>query len=262
MTRRTTWCWIGTSSTGTSHLNAGEGCDDSWACFEHEDGDRSTLVAVVSDGAGSARFAEMGSRFVVQGFIEVVVRFLRAGRSAADITDELAREWVDAIRDRIYCGAGKLSATPRDFAATLVGAIVGKDRAVICHVGDGACVLREHGLAEWHVPSWPAHGEYASSTFFITDDPAPKVRVAHTPGEFAEIAVFSDGIERLVLDFATRKPFGPFFDQMFVPLRDGQSGRNRPLSQGLRRYLDSKGVTDRTDDDKTLIMARKVGSQT
>src|SRR5262249_38559787 len=88
MTHRTTWCWIGASSTGTSHLNAGEGCDDSWACFEHEDGDRSTLVAVVSDGAGSARFAEMGSRFVVQGFIEVVVRFLRAGRSAADVTDE------------------------------------------------------------------------------------------------------------------------------------------------------------------------------
>src|SRR5262249_12702251 len=126
MTRRTTWCWIGASSTGTSHLSAGEGCDDSWACFEHEDGNQSTLVAVVSDGAGSARFAEMGSRLVVRGFIEVVVRFLRSGRSAADVTDELAREWVDAIRDRIYCGAGKFSASPRDFAATLVGVIVGK----------------------------------------------------------------------------------------------------------------------------------------
>ena len=261
MTRRA-WCWIGAASVGSSHINAGEGCDDSWACLEHGGGDQSTLVAVVSDGAGSARFAEIGSRLVVRGFVEAVVRFIRAGRSAAEVTDELAREWIDAIRDRIYRTAGTLSASPREFAATLVGAIVGKDGAVICHVGDGACVLREHALAEWLVPSWPAHGEYASSTFFITDDPAPEIRLVHAPGEFAEIAIFSDGLERLVLDFAARKAFGPFFDRMFVALRDGKSGRNRPLSQSLRSYLDSKVVTDRTDDDKTLVMARKVGSQT
>src|SRR5262249_828869 len=159
-----------------------------------------TLVAVVSDGAGSARFAETGSRLVVRGFIGVVLRFLRSGKSAAEITDKLAHEWVDGIRDRIYCRAGKFSASPRDFAATLVGVIVGPGHAVVCHVGDGACVFRRHGLADWLVPSWPAHGEFASSTFFITDDPAPQVRVVHTPGEFAELAVFSDGIERLVLD--------------------------------------------------------------
>jgi hypothetical protein len=110
------------------------------------------------------------------------------------------------------------------------------------------------------VPSWPAHGEYASSTYFVTDDPEPQLRIVHTEGAFNDIAVFSDGIERLVLDFATRTAFNRFFDPIFQVLKNDLPGRNRPLSGSLRKYLDSKVVTDRTDDDKTLVLARKVGT--
>jgi hypothetical protein len=102
------------------------------------------------------------------------------------------------------------------------------------------------------------HGEYAATTFFVTDDPSPKLRLTRHVGRYTDIAVFSDGIERLVLDFASKKAFGPFFDRMFNPLAGCQPGRNRALSRSLHDYLSSKSVTNLTDDDKTLILAKRV----
>lgn len=256
---RGNWCWVGASSVGTSHISVGEGCEDSAACLECEAGHEPFLIAAVSDGAGSAEFANIGSRLVVRGFIRATTNFIQNGGSVAGITQEVGREWIDGIRDRIFVAAHRVSAPPRDFAATLVGVVAGNDRLVICHVGDGGCVIRDHTTSEWIVPSWPAHGEYASSTYFVTDDPEPKLRVVHTEGEFDDIAIFSDGIERLVLDFAAKTAFGRFFDRMFAPLKADRPGRDRALSRSLRSYLDSKVVTERTDDDKTLLMARKVG---
>lgn len=174
------------------------------------------------------------------------------------ISDEIVRDWIDGIRDRISTKATSLSVTPRDFAATLVAAIVSRDELVICHVGDGGCAVRMKDTIEWESPSWPAHGEYASTTYFVTDDPQPQLRVTRVVGNYEEIAVFSDGIERLALDFANSVPFDRFFNPMFASVPNGGPGRNRVISRGLRNYLDSKTITDRTDDDKTLIMARRL----
>jgi len=113
--------------------------------------------------------------------------------------------------------------------------------------------------SQWEAPSWPAHGEYASTTYFVTDDPQAQLRFTRVVGNYEEIAVFSDGIERLALDFTHEVPFDRFFNPMFASVPNGGSaGRNRVISRGLRNYLDSKTITDRTDDDKTLIMARRL----
>jgi hypothetical protein len=254
------WCWVGASSVGTSHVEAGKGCDDSAACLELHAAGTSLLLAVVSDGAGSADFGRVGSRLAVRGFTRSAFKYLNMGGAIEAISDEIAREWVDAIRDSIFFAAKEKSALPRDFAATLVGVIASPERVVVCHIGDGACVLRERGASEWVVASWPAHGEYASSTYFITDDPEAQLRVIHLEGLYDEIAIFSDGIERMVLDFGTRRAFTRFFDGMFAPMRGDHPGRDRSLSRKLSNYLNSKPVTDRTDDDKTLVMARKIGA--
>jgi hypothetical protein len=253
-----TWCWVGASSVGTSHIEAKRGCDDSAACVELKPAGNSLLVAVVSDGAGSADFGSIGSRFVVRGFARSASKYLNQGGAIEAISEEVARDWIDAVRDSIFAAAKAKSASPRDFAATLVGVIVGPQRVVICHIGDGACVLRGRDTSEWIVPSWPAHGEYASSTNFVTDDPEAQLRVIHLDGRYCDVALFSDGIERMVLDFGTKSAYGRFFDVMFAPLKEEHPGRNRLLSRRLRDYLASKAVIDRTDDDKTLVMARRI----
>ena len=83
--------------------------------------------------------------------------------------------------------------------------------------------------------------------------------IAYINGEVAEAALFTDGLERLALNFAEKKAFTPFFASMFQAMTPQSPGRNKRLSQELRTFLNSTVVTQRTDDDKTLIMARQVG---
>lgn len=252
------WCWIGACSTGSSHIKAGTGCQDSACCVELVNGDHNALLVVVSDGAGTAEFASVGSRLVVEGFARRALSDLRAGLTFEKISSEQIRDWIDDIRERIFVSAMRREVSPRQLAATLVSAIVFAEGAIISHIGDGACVIRKKGESCWQVPSWPAHGEYASSTYFVTDDPEPNLDFAVVKDEISEIAVFSDGIERLALDFSSKTASARFFDPMFAPLKPLGSGRDRALSSTLRKYLDSSLITQRTDDDKSLVLARRV----
>jgi hypothetical protein len=159
--------------------------------------DECVLLAVVSDGAGSAEFSSTGSRLVVETFARSAALHFRTGMAVEEITDEIVYGWLDNVRERIYRAAEEKSVQPRQMAATLVAAIVCAERAIVCHVGDGACVVRRQNTKVWEVPSWPAHGEYASSTYFVTDDPQPRLQFVRIDDELSEVAVFSDGIERL-----------------------------------------------------------------
>jgi len=211
--------------------------------------------AVVSDGAGSASLSKIGSHIVARGFCRSALKFARKGGRPKDLDKEIAGEWLDDIRDRIEQASLRENSPRRSFAATLVGCMVQSNAITIVHVGDGACAIRLRAEPNWRVPSWPIQGEYASTTNFVTDDPEPVITVSYFDGDITEVALFSDGLERLALDFATKTAFTPFFSSMFETLPDSV-GRHRQLSRGLRAFLDSPSITQRTDDDKTLIMAR------
>jgi hypothetical protein len=250
------WSWVGACSTGTSHVKAGAGCDDAGACLEVASPNGPTLIAAVADGAGSAPLAGLGARIAVRSVCRSALAFVGLGGRPDEIDDALAADWLDGLRDRLDQAALRRSQARRALAATLIVCVVQRESAVVVHVGDGACALRLDGEAAWRVPSWPAQGEYAATTYFVTDDPEPRTVVSHVAGTVAELALFSDGLERLALDFGTSAAFAPFFESMFPPLRKAAPGRQRPLSAELRAFLDGPAVTGRTDDDKTLVMAR------
>ena len=108
------------------------------------------------------------------------------------------------------------------------------------------------------IGTWPSQGEYASTTYFVTDDPEPRVTVSHVEEAVGEVAIFSDGIERLVLDFSSRTAFAPFFDKVFGPIDGNSTGRDRALSKHLKALLESPSVCEKTDDDKTLFLAKRI----
>ncbi len=251
------WAWIGACATGSSHLKSETPCQDAGACIEVPFGERTALIAAVSDGAGSARHSAAGSRTVVRGFLSNAARFVKKENSTETISVETVRSWLDDIRDRIAVLAAAIGAIRRDYAATLVATIICPDRLIACHIGDGACVTRAEADDGWHVPTWPAHGEYASSTYFVTDDPEPALRFQVLEGRYTHCALFSDGLERLALDFASSTAFPKFIDPMFAPLSKLPAGRNRALSFQLRDFLNGKSVSDRTDDDRTLLLATR-----
>jgi hypothetical protein len=216
------------------------------------------LVAVASDGAGSARYSAIGSWITSRVFARSAATFIRRGDGVSRLSKDTINEWLDDIRDQITVVASRRDAAPRDFAATLVGSLVGREHAVFLHIGDGGSVFRSGNADVWNIGTWPFQGEYASTTHFVTDDPAPACQFIIIEGPITELAVFSDGIERLVLDFSTRSAFAPFFDKVFAPLCGSDRGRNRKLSRDLQRFLDSPHICEKTDDDKTLILAKRI----
>lgn len=247
----TTWTWAKASVKGTSHIRAGTRCQDSSVCDQIGRG-RQVLAAIVSDGAGSAEFGGEGSALVCRNILQSARQHFQATNQPP--TDEQIWSWIDQVRDSITLAATRREIASRQFAATLVAVFVTPQETLLLHIGDGAAVLKVGD--DWIVPSWPENGEYASMTFFITDDPVPRLRITRSENVASGVAVFSDGLEKLLLDFAAAKAHAPFFAGIFSPLlASGVNGRDTGLSSGLAKYLDSEAVNSRTDDDKSLILA-------
>lgn len=249
------WCRVGASVIGTSHEENGGLCEDAAAFIERNGAEGPVLIAVVSDGAGSAPCGRAGSRAVVRSISRAASNFVKQGGLVRDLDEETVRFWVDELRDSIAARAAVMELRPRDYAATMVAAFVSPDCAVIAHIGDGACILGAQDGYE--VPIWPAHGEYASTTYFVTDDTV-SLTVTCREGAFEKAAVFSDGLELLLLKNDTRAAFAPFFDSVFARLGKLSAGRDRKESQTLASFLRSEKIAKRTNDDKTLLLAHRV----
>jgi serine/threonine protein phosphatase PrpC len=171
------------------------------------------------------------------------------------LVEEDVRNWLDEIREALNAKANAMALRPRDFASTMVAVLASPQTSIVIHIGDGAAVWKKAGSDEWEVPSWPYHGEYASTTAFVTDDPQPKLNYLRINEAIDEFALFSDGIERLVLEQTSRSAHAPFFKRMLAPLKGSLvEGPDRDLSAALKDYLDSPSVCERTDDDKSLIL--------
>lgn len=249
------WCYAAASVVGLSHIRAGTRLQDANSCFVVSGADdRRVLFAVVSDGAGSAKFGGQGASIICRTLVGLARSALRSAPELPD--DETIWTWLDIARDRIQLAAKKRELTPRDFAATLVLVMASPETIVTAHVGDGAIVARDKENALWSVLSEPHNGEYASTTYFVTDDPQPTLRIGRHPNQFNAIAAFSDGIENLVLDSVTGAASSAFFAPMAKPLDASSTiGKDSKLSRSLADFLASDRLNERTDDDKTLIIA-------
>ena len=249
------WCYASASAIGSSHIRSGTRLQDARRCFLADAPDGTPwFVAVVSDGAGSASFGGQGASLVCHTLSQLARAHLSCAAHAPD--DATLHHWIDQARSRISEAAQSRALTPRDFAATLVMLMVSPECVLVAHVGDGAVVCRDKASAGWHVVSAPQHGEYASTTWFITDEPQARVRFTRLPNDFSAFAAFSDGIESLVINSATGCAAPGFFNPMARPLDNSPIiGHDAALSRSLTQFLASPRLNERTDDDKTLVLA-------
>lgn len=209
------------------------------------------IFAVVSDGAGSAKFGAYGA-WITCRFL--TVQFREWFQKNPELpTDEKLVDWIDELRDRISEIASRRNSVPRQFAATLAAVVVTTSETLTLHIGDSAVVGRRGG--DWDVLCWPENGEYASSTYFVTDDPGPRLKITRQSREHDAFALFSDGVGDLALTHHDKTAHPRFFDPMFRPVDAAQGkGFLAELSGKLATYLASPSVCERTDDDKTLIL--------
>ena len=240
------WAVIAGSVTGTSHVQRGTPCQDKsdFAIFgEHGD----WLAVAVADGAGSASHSDRGAT--------VCVAELLLGVQAMPI-DALTKDGMFALftsaRQAVQAEAEQLGVSPREVACTALLALVGPGGAAFGQIGDGAIVLGDG--TTYRTAHWPEPGEYANLTDFLTDDCYAERFAFTTSAEpITEVAVLSDGLQRLALDFVTKTPHEPFLRPLLRRLsaEPNPADLERPLSE----FLDSAAINARTDDDKSLVLA-------
>jgi len=250
------WRWASASVQGTSHVVSGTECQDSHLCRELASGGGPILLAFVSDGAGSASRSSTGSRMICDLMREQAEQYFAEAGSICEINSRLIASWIERFRDEIIILAASEGIGDREFACTLLGAIVGSGMAALFQIGDGAIVYSLGDGAEYVLAFWPERGEYENTTYFATQAGFfAQLQFKLVEQQPVEIAMLSDGLQRLALDYRSKGPHQPFFRGLFPHLSSRQRGELTDTSLQLSKYLDSSKINDRTDDDKTLVLA-------
>jgi hypothetical protein len=146
----------------------------------------------------------------------------------------------------------------RTMACTLLGAVVGRSVAIVIQIGDGAWVA-EIESSRYRCVTWPENGEFANETFFVTQaDWFEHLQFEMIPksDELRTLTGFSDGMERLCIDFSSRTPVEGFFRPL-ANIRHATP--RREFEKSLRFFLASGRVTQKTDDDCSLVAVCREG---
>jgi len=248
------WRVVGASAVGTSHTKFGTPCQDA---FDYQVLPTGVLLIALADGAGSANNAHEGSQLAVETAIKTINTQLQT-----DIPNSKA-EWQTVIkysfettRTALIEHASTSQIPLREYATTLILVILTDKWSVGGLIGDCLAVtLNEE--EELVVLCVPQKGEYANTTNFITQDNAlDQLQIEAKADPEMGVAVFSDGLQSLAVNLVQNKPHAPFFTPLFAftaAIKDDTSAE-----QQLAEFLNSDRVNERTDDDKTLVLARRV----
>jgi hypothetical protein len=241
------WTVLGESITGTSHRARNTPCQDAFR-FRTFGSIEEWLVIVAADGAGSASRSEVGATLACDEFARRVEALERDVLFTRDGMTALFAE----VRNALFVEAERLAVRPREVACTVLLTVIGPTSAVFAQLGDGAIVV---GNGQSHrAVFWPEPAEYANATDFFTDDRFTEfIQFETTTDPICEVAAFTDGLQLLALDFTARAAYPGFFQPLFNELRTASDPQS--LVEPFRMFLDSKRVNERTDDDKTLVLA-------
>jgi Protein phosphatase 2C len=257
MDKPISWHVLGASVTGSSHLQTGHGCDDACAYRILDD----MLYLAIADGAGTAIHSAIGATTAVQTALDTAALLLQGQiepsqpdqwKSALSLILQAAHQ---AIVQQIPNDPLPTSPSPtrqlNAFATTLLFVSVTKHWIAVAQIGDGAVVIQQKDGTIKSL-THPYQDEYINETNFLTDanylsqvDYSVLAR-----NDIQSIAMLTDGLQLLAMNYPENTPHQPFFTRTF-------SFANRPdaTEAELRAFLASDRVCERTDDDKTLLLA-------
>ena len=243
-------CIFGASVTGTKHLRDGLHRQDR----VHYRVLDTALVTAVCDGAGSASRSSSGAEIAAQSAVTTAVNELRAfqGPPNSGKLAHLLSQSVQDARQRVEDVALRKKHPVNSYATTLLLVVQTENSIGAAQIGDGAVVIMNCSGA-FETFTHPQNGEYANQTNFLTSSNAMdclEVRVEDRKPTY--LAMFTDGIQNLVLKQPSQIPHNPFFAKLFSWLRC-QTDKEYVEAE-LTRLLRSSQVTGRTDDDLTLAV--------
>jgi len=246
------WRVVAACEAGTSHLRTGTPCQDAFAVAQAG----RSLLLFAADGAGSAARADEGSRLAVDAALEAARTELASGEPQdSEGWRPVLERIVRAARERLEAEAPE---GLRELSTTLLGVLWSPVHLAALQIGDGWIVTESAGGLRALIP--PIKGEYFNETVFVTSSGfAERARYQVLDGdEVSGVAILTDGLEMVSMDLAEGTPHEPFFERLFELARDpGEAVEDQ--ERELRDFLRSDRVAERTDDDKTLILAVRSG---
>lgn len=249
------WNIYAASAIGEHHRQQDLPCQDATA---HAHYDR-WVVAIVCDGAGSARHSDFGAKHAAETIVQELISLIpdMAPQGFSDAQHFWPKAVIATIgntriqlMEKIAAGHDDLSA----YHATVVGTVVGPDYGLFFHIGDGAgfALARESWQAT--AVSMPENGEYSDQTYFYTMD-SWRDHLRFVFFKNAEvIALMSDG----AMSFVANKLLNGLDPKFMTPVvRYLDSVDERSGSNALAHTLDDPQTYAITGDDKTLLIIIK-----
>ncbi|HTP25323.1 MAG TPA: PP2C family serine/threonine-protein phosphatase [Anaeromyxobacteraceae bacterium] len=248
------WKVFASSVIGTGHVREGTKCQDK---HRFRIGPGPNLVVAVADGAGSSQFADIGAEMVALHSSFLLQRDLANGEAPGCAVLQRAftasRENLLALNDGLRLRPGYERMELGHLACTLILLAVSKDTLAIAQVGDGTVVAQRPG---GHLERFsnPRTSEYVNETVFVTSEnylEAFTFRSLPCEG-LGAFAIMTDGLESLAINYRTREPERAFFDPLFEFARTASAD-----DAFLQHLLDREEINERTNDDKTLVIATR-----
>ena len=271
----------GMSMQGTGHIGDNIPCQD---CHQVEilNAERNIGIAVVSDGAGSAKNSAEGSKLVCESSIKYLKMAIEKFKwhDLKNLPDEklwnkVIREVIRLVQIDLNEKAKAMGCELKSLAATFILLYFTPERTFFAHVGDGrAGVKTSDG---WMAILTPHKGEEANQTVFVSNEilnPAdlrisgvsvPETKVIDKP--ISAFILMSDGCEDGLWiknkketlpdgDFkyvTLNQPFSPAIEKLIQVIQDKRYDKQREevLFQFMDRYNDNLKAEV---DDKTICL--------
>ncbi|MBW4609061.1 MAG: protein phosphatase 2C domain-containing protein [Hassallia sp. WJT32-NPBG1] len=245
------WRVVAASVGGTSHLKNKQLCQDAhhWQILPDN-----VLVAAVADGAGSAVSGKVGAMVAVEAAIEniSVKQFTRRTLDDEQVRS-LLNDAIIAAKLAVEDEAAACDKQPQDLATTLIITIATPELAAVVQIGDGMAVAKDR-MGNLLALTMPDNGEYINATTFLTSPNALDTAQMRIWREaIVNVGVLTDGLQMLALNMAVGEPHKPFFFPLFDFAANADD--KGAAKEQLVTFLRSDRITQRTDDDLTLIIA-------
>jgi hypothetical protein len=246
------WRIVAASVCGTSHLKNQQLCQDAhhWQVLPDN-----VLVVAAADGAGSASLGKVGAMIAVEAAVEHLSHQAITLDTLTD--DDLLRESLTdamlAARKAIEAEATVGNHQPQDLATTLILAIASPEVVAVGQIGDGLAVAKD-STGQLIALTKPNSGEYLNETTFLTSpDATDTAQISVWRENIVNIGVLTDGLQMLALNMVVGEPHKPFFFPLFEFAANAED--KVVAKEQLVRFLSSERITQRTDDDLTLVIA-------
>lgn len=238
---------LSTSIRGPLHKSLGLPCQD-YSCARSA---KNKLVAVVSDGAGSAKHSKTGAKIICETLCDLLVN-----SNLKTIRTDVVKA-INIARQKLLLHRYNHSKTPADFinfSATLVGVFYYNNKGVFFHIGDGAGIAFKNGEYSNFIISEPENGAFSCETYFYTMDDW-KDCLRFTNFENADrILLMTDG----VTGFAFSNDFYKIHRNFLIPIVEYLENESRKTYavDALRNTLNNSRAQRLNADDKTILWAK------